>query len=153
MYHLPYRLRIRVCHRLCQIYIVYIVTVRLTFRMGSGPILSDKQSVSTDTMVNFDGDGDGHGDGTCKQALTRMHSSRMRTCRSLTISWSLLPGRGGSQVPGGESAPRGVSPPRGVCSGGVVSQHALRQTPPLTESQTPVKTLPWPNFVAAGNNK
>ena len=25
-------------------------------------------------------------------------------------------------------------------------------TPPLwTESQTPVKTLPWPNFVAAGN--
>ena len=41
----------------------------------------------------------------------------------------------------------------GLCSEGVVSQHALRQTPPLwTESQTPVKTLPWPNFVAAGNN-
>ena len=36
---------------------------------------------------------------------------------------------------------------------GCVSQHALRQTPPLlTESQTPVKTLPWPNFVAAGKN-
>ena len=54
----------------------------------------------------------------------------------------------------------------GVCSWGVVcsrggcllrggSQHALRQTPspPLwTESQTPVKTLPWPSFVAAGKN-
>ena len=40
------------------------------------------------------------------------------------------------------------APGVGVC----VSQHALRQTPPLlTESQTPVKTLPWPNFVAAGN--
>ena len=34
---------------------------------------------------------------------------------------------------------------------GVVSQHALRQTPPWTESQMPVKTLPWPNFVAAFN--
>ena len=40
--------------------------------------------------------------------------------------------------------------PGGVCSGGWVSQHALRQTP-WTESQTPVKTLPWPNFVAGGN--
>ena len=46
-----------------------------------------------------------------------------------------------------------------VCSWGVsawggvvVSQYALRQTSPprWTESQTPVKTLPWPNFVAAG---
>ena len=38
--------------------------------------------------------------------------------------------------------------------GGLASQHALRQTPsPLwTESQTPVKTLPWPNFVAAGKD-
>ena len=25
--------------------------------------------------------------------------------------------------------------------------------PPWTESQTPVKTLPWPNFVAAGNKQ
>ena len=39
-----------------------------------------------------------------------------------------------------------------LLGGFVASQHALRQTPPLwTESQTPVKTLPWPNFVAAGN--
>ena len=48
----------------------------------------------------------------------------------------------------------GVPPsPRGSSFPGVVSQHALRQTPPplLTESQTPVKTLPLPNFVADGN--
>ena len=70
-----------------------------------------------------------------------------------------------SLVPGGW-----VSGPEGVClvwggwvsgpggclpgpGGGLASQYALRQTSPLwTESQTPVKTLPWPNFVAAGNN-
>ena len=48
----------------------------------------------------------------------------------------LLPGR----VPGpGGSAPGGVS------------QHALRQTPlPPVDRHTPVKILPWPNFVAAG---
>ena len=48
---------------------------------------------------------------------------------------------------GGVSGPGG-----GVWSGGGgllpggVSQHALRQTP------SPVKIVPWPNFVAAGNN-
>ena len=120
-----------------------------------------------------------------------MHSSRMRTGRSLTVCWSLLPG--GGSGPGGCLLPGGSGPVPGVCSGGVwsrgvsasggvcsggqsgprgvggsgpvpgglllggsaprgVSQHALRQnTPPLwTESQTPVKTLPWPNYVAAG---
>ena len=58
------------------------------------------------------------------------------------------------------SAPRGGVCLGGVCSqgvsasGGMAFQHALRQTPPSlwTESQMPVKTLPWPNFVAAGNN-
>ena len=60
---------------------------------------------------------------------------------------------GGSLVPGGWGA---LVQSRGVCSWGGsaprgVSQHALRQNPPLwTESQTPVKTLPWPNYVAAG---
>ena len=39
----------------------------------------------------------------------------------------------------------------GFCSGGWVSQHAQRQTPlPPVDRQTPVKILPWPNFVAAG---
>ena len=88
--------------------------------------------------------------------LTRMHSSRMRTGHSLTVSWSLLPG-GGCMLPGGVSSgggvySRGVSAPVGPALGVVVSQHALRQTPLWTESQTPVKTLPWPNFVAAGSN-
>ena len=75
-----------------------------------------------------------------------MHSSRMRTGHSLTISL------GGVSAPGWVSAPGGL-PRRSLCSRGRgVSQHALRQTPPaLTESQTSVKTLPWPNFVAAGN--
>ena len=91
--------------------------------------------------------------------LTRMHSSRMRTGRSLTVCWSLLPRGGvsapgwgvcsqGGLVPGGSgpwgSAPGGSAPgdsglSGGVWSGGVwsrgdlllggISQHALRQTP------------------------
>ena len=88
--------------------------------------------------------------------------------------------RGGCLVPGG-SAPRGVvclvrwgvPGPRGVCSqgggvsgprgcfilgpGGAWSQGG--SIPACTEADTPtpvdrhtlVKTLPWPNFVAAGN--
>ena len=75
------------------------------------------------------------------------------------LLWGLCSGV--VSAPGGVSAPRGicsqgVCAPGGVCSqGGLlqgVSQHVLRQTPPppWTESQTPVKTLPWPNFVAAG---
>ena len=57
-----------------------------------------------------------------------MHSSRMRTGRSLTVCWRLLP--------------RGVSAPGGVCSWGcllgwgVVSQHALRQTLPPVDRIT-----------------
>ena len=50
---------------------------------------------------------------------------------------------------------------RGVCSGGCVwsgggggIQACTEADSPLwTESQTPVKTLPWPNFVAAGKNR
>ena len=53
-----------------------MVTVRLMGRMGTEPILSIKQSVSIDTMINFDGDRDGHGygDGTCKQALRQRNN-------------------------------------------------------------------------------
>ena len=48
-------------------------------------------------------------------------------------------------------------PGGGVCSRGGGSgipacTEADTLPPLLTESQTPVKTLPWPNFVAAGNN-
>ena len=55
--------------------------------------------------------------------LTRMHSSRMRTGRSLTVCRSLLPG--GVSAPGGEESAGGVSAPEGcllwggVCSWGV----------------------------------
>ena len=68
------------------------------------------------------------------------------------LVWGVsAPGGGGCLLWGvsgwGVSALRG-----GVCCGGCVSKHALRQTPSLwTESQMPVKALPWPNFVAAGN--
>ena len=120
-----------------------------------------------------------------------MHSSRMRTGRSLTVCCSLLaggwgvpglggvpgsggllsggclvwgrgvPGRGGllpegggllwgGAWSGGVCSWGGVSAPRGCLLRGV-SQHALRQTPPV-DRHTLVKILPWPNFVAAGNN-
>ena len=42
---------------------------RLTDRMGTETIPPVKQSISIDTMINFDRDGDG--DGTCKQAFTQ----------------------------------------------------------------------------------
>ena len=94
-----------------------------------------------------------------------MHSSRMRTGRSLTVCWRLLPGGGCLPGPGGcllgpvgsaWSGGGGSLVPGGSAQSGgglgLASHHALRQTPPpWTESQTPVKTLPWPNFVAAGN--
>ena len=67
-----YRLRHRVHHHLCQIYIVCMVTVR----MGSIPILSVRQSISIDTIMNFNGDGDRDRDGTCKQAL-KAHSHQV----------------------------------------------------------------------------
>ena len=57
------------------------------------------------------------------------------------------------------SAPRGVPAPGGFCSQGVSAPGGCgipacteADTPLWTESQMPVKTLPWPNFVAAGNN-
>ena len=94
-----------------------------------------------------------------------MHSSRMRTGRSLTVCRNLLPGVGVSASGGGVcsqgvSAPGGCLPPGdgGVCSQGMSALGGIpacteADTPPLTESQMPVKTLPWPNFVAAGNYK
>ena len=68
----------------------------------------------------------------------------MRTGRSLTVCWSLLPG--GVSAPGGGVCFRG-----GGSAPGGISQHPLRQTPPV-DRQTPVKIFPWPNFVAADNN-
>ena len=45
----------------------------------------------------------------------------------------------------------GVSGPGGVGGGGGIPACTEADPPLWTESQTPVKTLPWPNFVAAGN--
>ena len=76
-----------------------------------------------------------------------MHSSRMRTARS-----SSRPGGGvlhqalrSRHTPPKEEAPPGADPPG--------SRLPLEEAPPplLTESQTPVKIVPCPNFVAGGN--
>ena len=87
---------------------------------------------------------------TSLRTVTRLHSSRMHTTHSLTISPSMHCSGGDVSAPEGGAWSRGVSalrgcvpgPGGGFCSGGgVVSQHALRQTSPLwTEWQTCVKT-------------
>ena len=92
----------------------------------------------------------------------------MRTGRSLTVCWSLLPGgvwsrwEGGMVLGGmvrGVSGPGGVSGQGGLVQGvwsgeGGISQYALRQIPlSPVDRQTPVKILPWPNFVEAGKNQ
>ena len=115
-----------------------------------------------------------------------MHSSRMRTGRSLTVCCSLLPAVEGESGPGGVPGlgglllggvclfPGGCLLPGGgclVCGDGSLVQGgwvpgpggvwSLGGIPACTEADTPllpvdrhtlVKTLPWPNFVAAGNN-
>ena len=109
--------------------------------------------------------------------LTRLHSSRMRTARSLTVYPSMLCSGGwGGLFRGGGAWSRGVPSPGGAWFGeggawswgggawsgaclvrGVVSQHALRQTPPpppwtefLTHASENI-TLPQTSF--AGGNK
>ena len=91
-------------------------------------------------------------------SITRMHSSRMRTARTLTVSPSML--QGGWSAAGGGLLLGGCLLLGGVCSqgvsaagrvsapGGLVSQHAVRQTPPLwTEWKTGAKYILAPNFV------
>ena len=56
---------------------------------------------------------------------------------------------GGCLFPGRSARGRGCLLP-GRCG---IPACTEADIPPLTESQMPVKTLPWPNFVAAGNNK
>ena len=94
-------------------------------------------------------------------ARTRMHSSRMLTVRCSGRLWG---GGGVGVCLGGVSAqmgclPRGgvswgwgVSAQGGVCIvGGVCRGGCLPNTPPWTEWQTGVKTLPCHNYVADGN--
>ena len=83
------------------------------------------------------GQGSYHGTSSFKKK-TRMHSSRMRTGRSLTICWKLLSGGGG------------VCSRGGLFPGEYIPACTEADTPPPVDRQTPVKILPWPNFVAAG---
>ena len=66
---------------------------------------------------------------------TRMHSSRMRTGRSLTVCCSLLPG-GGCLVRGGVCS-RGCAWSGGVCSGGGSAPRGWVGIPACTEADTP----------------
>ena len=88
---------------------------------------------------------------------TRMHSSRMRTGRALTVSGG---GVGASQknfLGGGELKKKGKkigdppetleTPPKNWRP-----PEKLETTPPPVDRHTLVKILPWPNFVVAGNN-
>ena len=81
----------------------------------------------------------------CKLNQTRMHSSRMRTVRSLSVCCSLFPG--GCLVPGGVwpggcllhggvcsrgvSGPGGLSAPGGSGSGGGIPACTEADTPPV----------------------
>ena len=82
-----------------------------------------------------------------------MHSSRMRTGRSLTVCRTLPPGRvvpGGVCFSGGMCFWGGVLPrgcflggllSRRRCASGGVSQHALRQTPPVNRMTDRCKNI------------
>ena len=82
----------------------------------------------------------------------------MHTGHSLIICQSLLLPRVGLlwvSAPGSVSAPRGCLLLGGVCSRGVYpSMHWGRHSPPRGQNSWHMllKILPWPNFVAAGNN-
>ena len=81
-----------------------------------------------------------------KHFKTRLHSNRMRTARALTLSPSMLcAGRGAWS---GGCMVRG-----GAWSWGVVSQHALRQTPPVNRMTNSCKNITLPQTSFAGGNK
>ena len=71
---------VKVCLRTIYIPISVTVTVKftLTIKMGCKPILSIKQSVTIDTMMNFHNDNDEHRhtDGKCKQAFIHWHNAK-----------------------------------------------------------------------------
>ena len=86
-----------------------------------------------------------------------MHSSRMRTREGSTWSGGvyLVQGdtwSGGCTWSGGVLGPGGGLPGTPPPGPDQVPPLGPDQVPPLlTESQSGVKILPWPNFVAAGN--
>ena len=89
-----------------------------------------------------------------KRKENRMHSSRMHTGCSLTVCRSLLVGRGSAPwgvglLLGGAWSWGGLVPGGPAPGGGVVSQHALRQTPTVNRMTDRCKNI---NFIAAGKN-
>ena len=89
----------------------------------------------------------------CVSAPRGMSALGVCLLQGVCLLWGVSSPRRVCLLPGG-CLLRGVSAPRGMSTpGGVVSQHALEQTPPTlwTESQTPVKTLPWPQLRCGGN--
>ena len=46
----------------------------------------------------------------------------------------------------------GVPGPGGSAPGGYIPACTEADTPPPVDRHTPVKILPWPNFIAAGKN-
>ena len=84
-----------------------------------------------------------------KKLRTRIHSSRMRTARSLTIKWG---GGAGWGLPRGVPAQGGVCPGRCLPSGGrgAPTQWGYHHHP--VERQKLVKTQPSQTMFAGGNN-
>ena len=81
-----------------------------------------------------------------KHSWTRLHSSRMRTARVLTVSPSMLCA-GGCMVPGGRvHGPRGVHGYGGWGGGGGILACTEADPPLWTEWQTGVKLLPCPKL-------
>ena len=61
----------------------------LTGGMGSEPSLSVKQSITIDTMVNFDSDRRGHRDSTCKWAFTATFTCPVVFMQSQTLQCTM----------------------------------------------------------------
>ena len=79
--------------------------------------------------------------------LTRMHSSRMRTGRTLTVFRCRPPRKfGGTPPPKIWRPPENLETPPRKFGGTPPSENLETPPPPWTESQTPVKTLPWPKL-------
>ena len=89
-----------------------------------------------------------------KTLKTRLHSSRMRTARALTVSPSML--CAGGVPPGGVLLWGGLLLGGCLLLGGLlqggVSQHALRQTPPVNRMTNRCKNITLPQTSFAGGN-
>ena len=79
--------------------------------------------------------------GVCSQGVCLVEGAIGGCLLPGVSAWS-VPGPGGCLLPGGSA-----------WSGGYIPACTEADTPPPpVDRQTPVKILPWPNFVAAGND-